>query len=95
MNTTKNKPNLAAQMNEHDMPEWKGKWRNNYIYTTGLNPGKKFFDTAKEADNVARKSLNERSARLKDGTDTESMGATGAEHLHSNFLSVIQIPVSV
>lgn len=52
---TKYKPNLGAQMREHEIPEHKGKWKNFYMLNDGRSGlGKCLFNSAKEAANAAK-----------------------------------------
>ena len=46
---TKYKPNLSAQMQEHEMPEYEGKWRNYWIYVGRSNLGSGIYDSKAEA----------------------------------------------
>jgi hypothetical protein len=95
MNTTKYKPNLAAQMNEHEQVKWEGKWRNLWLFSNHTCVGTQVHDSERAAragvvackinarDNHAKHP--ERKCEIADGTVME----------YSVYLSsiVIQIPV--
>ena len=85
MQTTKHKPNLQAQMNEHEMPEWKGKWQNYWIWKDCAHEGHNIYSTKIAAAKQASEQINSGLGwKCQDGKN----------RYIKDFITVIQIPIS-
>lgn len=89
MNITKHKPNLAAQMNEHEMPEYKGKWKNiSFLRSGGSRLGIKIYDSKEEAKVQAGWCLQ--------GDNVGVMGPSSTTYIPTKSISfIMQIPVAL
>ncbi len=92
--TTKYKPNLEAQMAEHEMPEHNGKWRNCIFKKSGGSfLGGILFDTKESAANKANQILSGKFLKAN-GRIANAIGGENGEAAHiKEILFVIQIPV--
>lgn len=95
MNHTKHKPNLAAQMAEHEMPEWKGKWRNYWLCVGRNCLGSGIYDSKEEAAKAADINKIEARARKIKANAKYCKFPDGVVIPYDNLLNatVIQIPV--
>lgn len=92
MNTTKHKPNFAAQMNEHEMPEWKGKWRNLYFRKDGTHLiGDSPCDSIAECKKLTGYRKLE---KLQERGDFSGLEIKTGTMLYKDYEYAIQIPVS-
>ena len=92
---TKYKPNLAAQMQEHQMPEYKGKWRNYWLCLGRPGLGVGLFDSKEEAAAAAAiKKIEARGRHIASGSKT-CIFPDGIVLPYENLLNatVIQVPV--
>lgn len=86
MQDVKYKPNLAAQMNEHEIPDHNGKWRNYYIWKDGATDGKYIYNSFKEAKISADKNLIEAKRMF-------GYNVNGKIKSIDMLVSIIQIPI--
>lgn len=95
MNKLKHKPNLDAQMREHEMPEYQGKWRNHIFRKSGGSfLGEILFDTKEAA--ASRANLIVSGKFLKaNGKIADGLAGKNGESAHiKDVLYVFQIPVA-
>jgi len=91
MSETKYKPNLQAQMQEHEMPEYKGKWKNMELWE-GMSPtyGTLLYDSIKDAKAVS----DAEDAKTKASQSSLVQPYGYAARPKNLYLCTIQIPVA-
>lgn len=93
--TIKHKPNLAAQMNEHEMPEYKGKWRVMRLWSNApASYGNLFHNTQQLAKQSAVTWEVTMANKMQQSGTTRIKFSDGIVRDYKNHLMCIQIPVS-
>lgn len=95
METTKYKPNLDAQMQEHEMPEYKGKWRNLWLCSGRTKVGSGIYESKEAARRAALVRKDEARANQQNHKKPKMILPDGYVMDYEDFFkaTVIQIPV--